>query len=204
MSPSDHTSNVDILRTTSYIAEFQQRLACQQHPGNNQWCWVDPHLPNSEHLPLYLHDIQLWVQYFVSDCIHKLLFWSLIFFQCTHGGHTSCTVLPNTAYFIELRKTRKPRTSVPPSRTTTELVVPASSDITSFSTSRRLTRQNAVYLNFDSNSDGNGEGDRECTVGDIMSAYLAMRHGQAKNLRRTRVVEDRLEGNGEDIAPSPK
>ena len=45
----------------------KDKLACYQHPGEGQWCWVNPRIPNAEHLPLCLHDIQLWATYLVRN-----------------------------------------------------------------------------------------------------------------------------------------
>jgi hypothetical protein len=53
----------------------KQKLTCSQHAGKSQWCWVDPKIPNAEHIPLCLNDIQIWAKYLV--CISCYLFMSL-------------------------------------------------------------------------------------------------------------------------------
>jgi hypothetical protein len=52
----------------SYVKELEhvkERLKCLEHPGEEKWCWVDPTTPGAQHIPLCLHDIQLWVKYLV-------------------------------------------------------------------------------------------------------------------------------------------
>jgi hypothetical protein len=68
---STFTSNFDlqpVLIATLYLRNIQvvkDNLTCHQHPGESQWCWVDPHNIHADHIPLCLGDIQLWASYLV-------------------------------------------------------------------------------------------------------------------------------------------
>jgi hypothetical protein len=60
------------LSMTSYMQEFEQvkeKLRCSEHQGEHMWCWVDPITPGAQHIPLCLHDIQLWAKYLVCESI---------------------------------------------------------------------------------------------------------------------------------------
>jgi len=106
----------------SVLQHVKDKLACHQHPGENEWCWVDPHTPNADHLPLCLGDVQLWATYLVSKTF-RFGFPFFKFRQYTHPEYKSCIVLPNTKHFIGLQDTRHPRGS-PLVHTPTELITP--------------------------------------------------------------------------------
>ena len=66
---SKFTSNRDIQSLYRNLQAVKDNLTCHQHPGESQWCWVDPHDPHANHLPLCLNDIQLWASYLVRRII---------------------------------------------------------------------------------------------------------------------------------------
>jgi hypothetical protein len=60
--------NPPVLSETLLEKEFRavkEKLVCAEHPGDNQWCWVDRQIPNADHIPLCFHDLQLWAKYLV-------------------------------------------------------------------------------------------------------------------------------------------
>jgi hypothetical protein len=44
---------------------LKDTFTCQSHVGKDQWCWVDPHVPDAGHIPLSLHDMHLWARHLV-------------------------------------------------------------------------------------------------------------------------------------------
>jgi hypothetical protein len=64
---TDYTPSLKPKRDAqTFLTAFQtvkEKFSCKEHPG---WCWVDP-AENSEHIPLYSHDIELWAKYLVRQ-----------------------------------------------------------------------------------------------------------------------------------------
>lgn len=97
----------------SYANEVQavkNKLACQQH-GENSWCWVNPF--DGEHIPICLHDVQLWAQYLVRIQISSLIHDLLRLWQVFHPEDYENPALPYTTHFAELLRTRTPRSLLP-------------------------------------------------------------------------------------------
>ena len=90
----------------------KEKLTCQQHMSTEQWCWVDPHVPDANHLLLCLHNIQTWATYLVCHVFtyaHSV--YSISFTQLSHPDNLSCTVLPDIVHFTRLLETHQPRTA---------------------------------------------------------------------------------------------
>jgi hypothetical protein len=80
-STAASNQNIDPLVLSESLFEkelrvVKEKLVCSEHPGDNQWCWVDPQIPNADHTPLCLHDLQLWVKYLV--CMFYLFTYHLL------------------------------------------------------------------------------------------------------------------------------
>jgi len=57
------------LSAPSILEHLKDNLKCSEHRGANIWCWVDRNTSTAQHVPLCLHDIQLWVKYLVCKSI---------------------------------------------------------------------------------------------------------------------------------------
>ncbi|KIM75599.1 hypothetical protein PILCRDRAFT_13514 [Piloderma croceum F 1598] len=167
MSTSPPVRNPDTQRSSeamlfNTLRLVQEHLVCPQHPGKNQWCWVDRRTHDAEHIPLCFGDIQLWTK-------HLLL----------HGGDISCNLMPNTAHFEQLQKFRGPRTASL-CRTPTEPVIGPSSVLVNSSAANSLARSNmphcglgrqyAMYFEYSDKSSGE---ECECSIKKILDVLHA-------------------------------
>lgn len=69
MSEGASTANARRLPLMEAFQTVKDKLACNEHPGENQWCWIDNPTTrggDAVHIPLCLHDIQMWAQYLVG------------------------------------------------------------------------------------------------------------------------------------------
>ncbi|KAH9965163.1 hypothetical protein BJV74DRAFT_745904, partial [Russula compacta] len=145
---------------TKELELVKEKVHCNEHRGENTWCWVD--LSNGNHIPLCLNDLQFWAKSLHED-----------------PTETSCTLLPN-GLLTDMKKTCKPH-GLSSARATTEPAAPiihnhvhvadftkapeSSSSVvgalqplgnngpSSNFASRTLTQQYAMYFELDDESD---------------------------------------------------
>ncbi len=63
-----------------YIKELElvkEKVRCNEHRGENTWCWVDP--SNGNHVPLCLNDLQFWAKSLVRVSASRFHLSSLVY-----------------------------------------------------------------------------------------------------------------------------
>lgn len=56
---------------TKELELVKEKVRCNEHRGENTWCWVDP--SNGNHVPLCLNDLQFWAKSLVRVFTSHLL-----------------------------------------------------------------------------------------------------------------------------------
>jgi hypothetical protein len=79
---NDHGVREHAPSMTPYIRKLElvkEVARCNEHQGNNTWCWVDQN--NRNHIPLCLNDLQIWAKFLV----HLVMFLLILIHLMGHG-----------------------------------------------------------------------------------------------------------------------